>query len=247
MLFGSYARRTVNIVPYIIIFLVVTVSYSTGRRKLSGSSMFFAGLCTFTFMGFQKLMYLFIDVNKYNVIYGVLSNTIVLLMEIFFFFVIFLFFGQYFFVYKYFDLLLISEMYLLPEYSDTGLFSTFKRMLFIRPDALLSKENNILRIKKDEYIYRQGDKGDGAFYLIRGTVQILHLNSVSYVDPGKIFGEEACMLEGIHNGDAVAKTDVELVKIPDSVFFDVLESNPKVSAKALSRISRYFAKFYGRN
>ncbi len=248
-LFGTFTRQLVYTTPYVMIFIMVTIAYSMGyrRRRVRGSAFFFSALSTFSFMTLQKLMHYFIDLNKYNVIYGVLSNTIVLLMEIFMFFVVFLFFGQYFFVYKFFDILLIAEMYLLPDYADTTAWATFKRMLFIKPDALMYKGNNVLNFAKGDYIYRQGDKGDGAFYLIRGTVQILHLNSVAYVDPGRFFGEEACMLEEIHTGDAVAQTDVQLVKIPDEVFFDLLESNPKVSAKALTRISKYFAKFYGRN
>jgi membrane protein len=40
----------------------------------------------------------FINLNNYNIVYGVLSNTIVLLLEAFFFFTIFLFFAEMVFV-----------------------------------------------------------------------------------------------------------------------------------------------------
>ena len=55
------------------------------------------------------------------------------------------------------------------------------------------------------------------------------------------------MLEETRSEDAIAYTDVKLVRIPEERFFSLLERNPEVAQRALSQISGYFSKFYGRN
>ena len=207
--------------------------------------MLFAAGSTLSFIVFLKIMNLFINVNKYNVIYGVLSNTIVLLMEVFFFFIIFLFFAQWLFVFQFFDTLLLCELYLLPARDETSLADLSKRLLFIRPDYLLKNELNTIRLKKGDNVYSTGQVGKDAFYVSKGTVRITRLNHVSFADRGCFFGEEACMLRELRNEDATAWTDAEIVRIPEETFFMILDKNPRAASKALSRISNYFAKFYG--
>ena len=180
-------------------------------------------------------------------VYGVLSSSIVLLMQVFFFFVLFMFFAEFLFVTQYLDTLIISQMYLLPAYDDTRPSSTIKRLLFIRPATLLKKGTYVMHYQKGEYIYHKGERGKNVYYIVKGSVCIQYRNSISFIDRGSFFGEEACMLDEIHYGDAIAHTSVEIIQIPEYIFFSILEKNPKVSMKALSRISTYFAKFYGRS
>ena len=241
--------RIVNAIPFVILFFAIAAAYKAGSRtkpKFSYCLLASAG-STLVFWLFRKLMGLFINVNKYNLVYGVLSNAIVLLMEMFFFFVIFLFFAQWLYVWQFFDTLLLSELYLLPDHDNTSILASLRRVLFIRPDALLRKNKNIISIPKGKYIYTSGEEGTDAYYLVQGTVQVYHKNHFSFIDRGKFFGEEACMFSGIRSEDALAYTDVKLVRIPEKKFFAILERNPEVSRMALSKISNYFAKFYGRS
>ena len=55
------------------------------------------------------------------------------------------------------------------------------------------------------------------------------------------------MLEERRTEDAVAVSDAEIIRIPEELFFSLLEKNPTVAQKALSQISAYYSKFYGRN
>src|SRR5574344_2081676 len=247
-LLGSFSSQIVNTLPLFIIFIIVTVCYKeeSGTNPSWGLSAIAAAACTFCFWVFQRLMGLFINVNRYNLLYGVLSNVIVMLLEVYFFFMMFLFFAQFIFVFQFFDILLLGELYVLPDRDDTHILATLKRILFINPDYLIRKDANVIKCKKGDYIYRLGDADTDAYYIARGTVQIMHKNSLSYLERGSFFGEEACILNETRNEDACAHTDVEIVRISSNTFLSLLEKNPAASRKALSQISTYYAKVYGR-
>ena len=247
-LLGSFSSQIVNTLPLFIIFVIVLLCYKeeSGTKPSWGLCAVAAAACTFTFWVFQRLMGVFINVNRYNLLYGVLSNVIVMLLEVYFFFMMFLFFAQYVFVYQFFDILLLGELYVLPNRENTNILASIKRMLFIRPDYLLSKDVNVIHCKKGDYIYRQTDSDTDAYYIARGTVEVIHKNNIAFLERGKFFGEEACILNETRNEDAIAHTDVEIVRISGKTFLSLLEKNQIASRKALSQISTYYAKVYGR-
>lgn len=242
-LLSTFTERTVIYLPYIIIFVVVFFCYkATSRSNPPTWTCFWcAAGCTATFIVFQKFVGIFLNINRYNMVYGVLSNIIVLLLEVFFFFVIFLSFAEFVFVSQYFDTLLLSEIYRLPDRDDTGLISTFRRLLFIRPDYLLKSEENVIHMTKGQRIYNFGDEGKFMYYIVSGTVEIIRRNNISFVDSGSFFGEEAVLMDGIRKEEALAYTDLKMVKINEKKFYSILQKNPKVASKAMAKISRYFA------
>lgn len=248
-LMESFTNMIVTTFPLILMFIAVLLCYKFGSRTNPNiiQCIFPALACIFTFWGFKKIMRLFININRYNYVYGVLSNGVVLLLEVYFFFLIFLFFAQYLFVNQFFEILILSELYTLPSRDDISPKAIFKRIMFIRPDYLLNIKNQVIKIPKGHYIYRLGENSTDSYYLASGTVRLSRPNAISYISNGMFFGEAACMLEEIRNEDAIAETDVQLVKIPEAQFFSILEHNPAVSSKVLSQISSYFSKFYGRN
>ena len=248
-LMDSFSNKIVTTFPLIMLFVAVILCYKWGSRtKPTLMQCIFPALaCIFTFWGFKKIMTLFININRYNYVYGVLSNVVVLLLEVYFFFLFFLFFAQYLFVTQFFEILILSELYMLPERNDTTPKSILKRLLFIYPDYLLKIQSKVIHIRRGDCIYRQGDTSTDSYYLAKGTVRISRLNNVTYINSGMYFGEEACIVEEARSEDAFAETDVELVRIPEELFFSILEHNPAVSTKALAQISSYFSKFYGRN
>ena len=243
ILMSTFTERTVIYLPYVIIFVVVFICYKASSRSNppTWTCLWCAAGCTAGFFVMQKFMGIFLNVNRYNMIYGVLSNIIVLLLEVFFFFVIFLSFAEFVFVSQYFDTLLLSEIYRLPDRDKTGLISTFRRLLFIRPDHLLNSDENVMHFRKGEEIYSNGEDGKFMYYIVSGTVMLLKKNNIAFVDSGSFFGEEAILMDGIRKEDAVAHTDLKLIRINESKFYSILQKNPKVASKAMAKISRYFA------
>ncbi|MBQ5401177.1 MAG: YihY/virulence factor BrkB family protein [Treponema sp.] len=243
ILMSTFTERTVIYLPYVIIFVVVFICYKASSRSNppTWTCLWCAAGCTAGFFVMQKFMGIFLNVNRYNMIYGVLSNIIVLLLEVFFFFVIFLSFAEFVFVSQYFDTLLLSEIYRLPDRDETGLISTLRRLLFIRPDYLLKSDKNVMYMKKGDPIYSSGEDGKFMYYIVSGTVKLLKKNNIAFVDSGSFFGEEAILMDGIRKEDAVAHTDLKMIKINEGKFYSILQKNPKVASKAMAKISKYFA------
>lgn len=243
ILMSTFTERTVIYLPYVIIFVVVFICYKASSRSNppTWTCLWCAAGCTAGFFVMQKFMGIFLNVNRYNMIYGVLSNIIVLLLEVFFFFVIFLSFAEFVFVSQYFDTLLLSEIYRLPDRDETGLISTLRRLLFIRPDYLLKSDENVMYMKKGDPIYSSGEDGKFMYYIVSGTVKLLKKNNIAFVDSGSFFGEEAILMDGIRKEDAVAHTDLKMIKINEGKFYSILQKNPKVASKAMAKISKYFA------
>ena len=243
ILMSTFTERTVIYLPYVIIFVVVFICYKASSRSNppTWTCLWCAAGCTAGFFVMQKFMGIFLNVNRYNMIYGVLSNIIVLLLEVFFFFVIFLSFAEFVFVSQYFDTLLLSEIYRLPDRDETGLISTLRRLLFIRPDYLLKSDKNVMYMKKGDPIYSSGEDGKFMYYIVSGTVKLLKKNNIVFVDSGSFFGEEAILMDGIRKEDAIAHTDLKMIKINEGKFYSILQKNPKVASKAMAKISKYFA------
>lgn len=249
ILIGTFSKTMINTVPSAIEFIIITLMYrETSRtRPPLFHTLVASTSCTFIFWAFQRLMNLFINVNRYNLVYGVLSNIVVLLLEVWFFFIIFLFCAQFLFVAQFFETLLMSELYLLPGRENMKLRNALKRIIFIQPDSLMLNKNNVLKLKKGDLIYSENDPGTDVYYVVKGTVLVYRINKNDYKDEGSFFGEQACMMNEIRIDTAVADTDVELLRVSDEKFYEILNKNPNVSRKALSQISNYFAKFYGLN
>lgn len=242
----KWILKTIDFMPYFLVFVLTSFSYRTGSRTRPGImlSLGAAFSATLVFWLFIKAAASIINLNAYNVIYGVLGNIIVLLLAVWIFFCIFLFFAQWVYVIQFFDTLLLCELYILPSREDSKFSSSLKRSLFMRPSTLLLKERAVLNLKEGENIYLQGEKGSDTYYIVKGSVKVQRANHIFYLERGDFFGEEACILDEIRTGDASAVTDVQLIKIPEDLFFSLLDRNPEVSRRALSKISMYFARYY---
>ncbi len=241
-------ERLTATLPNVLIFLAVTFCYRIWSQ--SKPSWFICALasaaCTFIFWAFTKLTGIFINMTNFNLVYGVLSNSIVLLLEVQVFFMLLLFFGQYIFVIQFFDTLLLAELYTLPHHDDTNIGSALRRTLFIRPDHLIQNNKTATVYHEGDCIFKPGDSTRNMFYIAKGIVQEQGATRISYHEPGSFFGEESCLLTEPRNSTAIAKSEVLLVTISEEEFLSLLEKNTEASQRALSKVSTYFGKFYGR-
>ncbi len=241
-------ERLTTTLPNVLIFIAVTCCYKIWSR--SKPSWFICAVasaaCTFVFWAFTQLTGIFINMTNINIVYGVLSNAIVLLLEVQIFFILLLFFGQYIFVVQFFDTLLLAELYTLPDHDDTDIGAAIRRTLFIRPDHLLQNNKTTTTYHTGEHIFTAGDTTRNMFYIAKGIVQEQGKTRISYHETGSFFGEESCLLTEPRTSTAIAKSDVLLVTISEEEFLSLLEKNTEASQRALSKVSTYFGKVYGR-
>ncbi len=230
----------VFIMPYALLFLAVFFTYRFAPgTKPKLRLCFWASLSTTgVFFVVQKALKIFLNISRYNLIYGVLSNLIVLLLEVHIFFQIFLFFAQYIYVSQFFETLLLGELYLLPKKEDPAFFARIKRFLFIKPSKLINKIENVIHIKKDENIYEMGSFGTDVYYIVSGIAEITKKNRMDFAEPGSFIGEVSAFLDIPREATVIAKTDLQLIRIKEDVFQDLLRSNPEVTMRLLENVAK---------
>lgn len=92
----------------------------------------------------------------------------------------------------------------------------------------------IKRIKAGKTILEQDSVDDRRLYVIRqGQVQVLRREGqtefpLGTLNPGDVFGEQACLLRQEQQATVVAETDVILLVIPEQTVHFILEQNPRL-------------------
>lgn len=237
------SNRLVQILPATLMFCFITICFkvATRTRPQWKHCILAAAACTLTFFVFSFFSNMLRNTTTYNMIYGVMSSTIILLLKVFVFFILFLFFAQALFVHQFFDQLLLGELYLLPSREETRLHLVLRRLLFIDPDYFILRMAAATDYSPGSIIYREGDQGEWVYFLAQGQVQITGKHHIQQCHPGDFFGELPCILGRSREETALAETQVQVIRIEAEDFVSMLEKNPAASKKALSQVSHYFS------
>jgi len=234
----NIGETLLNFLPATLMLIIITFSLkiASGTNPKLKHCFFVAIFCTILFTGFRFIFNFVVDTSKYNLIYGVFSTMIILLLEVFTFFSLFLFFAQILFVHQFFDQLLLAELYLLPDKNNTNIFAVLRRIMFIQPDYFERKKTSMFLYKKDNIIFQAEEKTNYVYYVAEGSVVLTKENNITYCDKGGFFGEEACILGHSQEKTAIAETDTKIIKIENETFLAMLEKNPEAHRLALSKI-----------
>ena len=100
------------------------------------------------------------------------------------------------------------------------------------------KPENVVLVKKDEVIYEAGKYDTSVYYITSGIAEITKNNSVELVTPGSFIGEISAFLDIPREATVVAKSNLQLIKIKESDFQILLNTNPKVTKKLLENIAK---------
>lgn len=248
ILFSHLSNFLVNLVLYIIIFSMTVAAYKigSGTKPKTRLCIVSALLCTVTFYIAITIISVFMNRANYNTIYGVLGNIIILLFEVYIFFNLFMVFAQMIFTVQFFHSNLLSELYLLPEKNPKNLDDILRRAIFITPSALMTQKNMEI-FNPGQEIFKNGETVDSVYYLVSGTIREERNDSEKTRSAGSFFGDLDFMIDANHRSAATAISECKVIKIPGDDFSELLDKNPKAAVKAMSKLSRYTAKFYGRN
>lgn len=245
---ANLSSHIFSLLPFLFIFLlsVVVFRQASGSKPKLKLCIIASLICSSVFWAVTKLLGLFLNIARYNLIYGVLSNLIIILLEVYIFFVLFFFTAQYIYTIQFFESLLLSELYLLPSKDEVSMYALIKRSLFIRPDKLISDEEMHIFIKKDEILYNENDISDGIYYVAKGSIKLFRENFITYADRGSFLGDMDCILEQNRSMNAKASTDSTLIFITQDEFKKLAESNPEVTKKMVDTLPSYIYRIYGR-
>jgi membrane protein len=171
-------------------------------------------------------------------IYGVLSNVIVLLIEVSIFFYLFFFFAQNVYVNQFFDLLVISELFRLPPKDNKSKLSILHRKLFLNPLPLKAKGLNTPVFKEGDIIYNTGDKSKCIYFVLAGKVMCEKEGfSPIYFEAGESFGEREFVLAKNRTTSAACSENSILLEIPDGILNKLIKTSPDVTKKIMMSLS----------
>ena len=246
VLFSSLSNVITNITLYFVLFIFSVFAYKIGTGSKPPLRICFlcSALCIGIFYICIIVISFFINKANYNTIYGVLSNLIILLFEVYIFFSLFMYFAQLIYTFQYFDSLLLAELYLIPQHESTNLIDSIKKLLFIKPAALMTEE--IINISKGQNIYNKDNKADGIFYVVEGTVEEITDtdNEPKTYKKGSFFGDVDFLLNIDRSNCIIAKEDCKLIHFSNEAFSKLIEKNPQVAAKAIKKLSQHSDKIY---
>lgn len=177
---------------------------------------------------------------RYNLVYGILSNIIVLLLEVYMFFFLFLFFTQFLYVSQFFDSFLLARIYLLPAYNDPNPIKQIERSMFIEPRNLY--ERFALHKKPGEIIFNIGEESNEVYYIWEGNIGLVMPNQVIELQRGNTFGEFACLTGGQRTATAIALGNVTILRIPGTLFLEAMDTDGEMSRRSLQMIADYVRK-----
>jgi len=240
--FFSLLKNLFRYAPFaiILIFLFLVYMYSPRTRPSIKQSLGAAVACTVSFAVVQLAFTSIVNMSRYNLVYGILSNVIIILFEVYLFFFLFLFYAQFLYVIQYFESFLLARIYLLPAYDDPGTMRQIERMLFVKP-TLFFRKYSVL-IKAGETIFRIGEDTTEIYYIWQGDIALNMPNQVLGVGCGRIFGEFSGMIGASRTATAVAVTDTVLLRIPARIFQETIEVDGGMSRRTLQMIADYVRK-----
>lgn len=221
----------------VFVFTAAVYRYESRSKPRVRLCLLNAFLCTLCFFGISIFYNFFYDHSRVNLVYGAISAVIFLMMKVYTFFMLFLFFAQFIYVSQNYASLLFGELYFLPQ-QDEGIIPRIKRSIFFQPTILQTPENTVL-FSAGQTIFQENDPADSVYYITKGEIEENYRGQVLLRSKGTFIGERSCLITKYRLYTAVALTDVELIKIPQTDYVDFLSGNPPALTKFVRKITKY--------
>lgn len=240
-IFLSIFQKLFRFLPFAGIFIFITAVYFFIPRMRPDfiTSVISGAATTVSFSVVQFAFSTFINLTRYNLVYGILSNTIVLILEVYAFFLLFFFWAQFMYVAQFYESFLLSRLCLLPHSSEKNLLKKFERILFIQP--LLFYKKYAISVPKGEALFSVGDNSQEIYYIWQGeVVQDIDGQIITSTD-GAVFGELSSISGGARISTARTIKDSILLKIPEAIFRETIEVDGELSRKTLQMLADYMS------
>ena len=243
LVFSSGSNLVTNIALYLVLFLFTTVEYkvASGTKPKLWLCIVSAAMCIVCFYACLWVITIFLNRTNYSTIYGMLSNAIIILLEVYFFFMFFMIFAQFIYVVQFSHSLLLSELYLMPQNDTPNIMTSLQKLLFVTPDALKTKDNSH-SFSYGEKIFDEGSDATSIFYVAEGSVCEVKGKTQTLYKKGDFFGEFEYLLEIKRRGCAVAQGQCTIIEVSGEAFSELMKKTPAAATKAISKISAQFRK-----
>ncbi|MDR0316606.1 MAG: YihY/virulence factor BrkB family protein, partial [Treponema sp.] len=186
---------------------------------------------SFTFI-LWTLSFIF-DSEKYDILYGTLGNLLVLLVNVYFFFILFFLGAELTFTVNSFDTLLLSHFI----HSSSQPKKSFAELWFTSTKGALKK---YLRLyERGKVLFYKGEDSLMVYYILSGVagVYLDESSLFAVIEQGEIFGEMGHVLSGKRSATVKAHTDMTVLAIPQLLFHDLSKYSPDANKKLITLLS----------
>ncbi len=103
---------------------------------------------------------------------------------------------------------------------------------------------NYLEMKKGQYLFKEGDKGDYVCFVVEGEIEVIKQSAsekkvkIATLPKGSTLGEMAIIDHTPRSAAARAGSDTTLILFSQKGFNKILDEHPKIGIKILKGISR---------
>ena len=204
--------------------------------------------CALCYSAVNIVLQLILDSTRYNLLYGALGNLMIMLVNVYFFFM-FLFLGaQLAYVIDTFDILFFIRMRQVrlkaaenPADAKKRRSFDFNKKLFYSVQGNLDKY--LHHYKKDEIIFLQGDSGKDIFYIIEGEAEVMipcaqEESKGMIITADSFFGEMGYLLSEERSATVKARTDASVLALPPALFDAILKYDANFDKEIMKHMSR---------
>jgi len=243
--FMSETVRAVSVtllrsLPPLLLFLYAYFTYllipPRGPRRSTAALA--ALLCVVVYASFSIVLDFAINRSHYDLLYGVFGGLVAVLLRVWAFFTVYFHCAEFAFILDNYDALLFSRFLDVSRRQDAGRIA---RSLYARPARILRRYGK--RVAAGELIFREGDQGREAYYLLEGTVGI-YLGEggverrVSTIGEGELFGEIAELIAEGRSATARAETELEVVVLPPELLRNLIDTDSRTARRLIDLLSR---------
>ncbi len=236
-------RAATGAAPHAALFLFAFGTYRTVPpvRPRHVHCLAGAALCASSYAVLRALLGSIRNIARYDLLYGVLGNLILGLINVYLFFSLYFFFAGFVYVLDSFDALLLGR-YLhrkRPRAAEATPASSLEARL---PYRLLRRFGR--DYPEGAEIFRAGEEGTEVFLLREGEVGIFQTPAgggqpvrVSTARPGEFFGEMAYLLGDRRTATTVALSPVSVLALPVRLFERFLDVDARASRRLVKLLS----------
>ena len=247
-LIGSFMPVMRELLPFLSIFLMIFLSYRfvPGTKPATLSSLKGAFWCALAVILLHLLMARFLNVTRFDLIYGVLGSLILMLLWVHFTFVLYFFFAEYTYVSDNIDSLTIGRMFFFRSQPDIKA-KKIERFLFKHPKRVFEKYAHHYRA--GETIFSEGDHTTDIFYVYRGRISVYRKiaetqQRFASIEAGEIFGEMAYLLNEKRMATAISETESTALIISADIFEELLQVNQPFARDVIQQLSNRLGKIH---
>ncbi len=234
-LFGGAIRAASRAAPPLVLFAFVYLSYryAPPERPARGTALAAALLCVLSTLAFSGLFRLFMGNARYDLLYGIFGNLIVLLANVYLFFCLFFAFAELVYIEERFDALLFARF-------QRSRSAGSARSLFRKPERLFRRYGR--EYAKGEKVFSVGEGGMETYFVQRGEIGIYIPAAggelrLAGIGPGEIFGEMALMQGEARSATARADLGSFALVIPPEVFELYLKTDSEAPRRLAELLS----------